>query len=319
MRAIVYTSYGPPEVLQLKEIDKPTPKDNEILIRIKATAVNAADWRLRKADPFMVRLIFGLVKPKKTILGIVFSGEIESIGKDVKLFKIGDPVFGSTGFGFSAYAEYTCLPENGVIALKPNNISHSEAAAIPFGGNTALYFLQKAHITPGQKVLIYGASGAVGTAAVQIARYFGAEVTGVCSTANLEMVKSLGAYPVIDYTKDDFTKSNEMYDVIFETVGKASFSGCVKRLNKKGILILGAGGFSQMIQGFSTSMTSGKKIISGVVKEKPEDIILLKDLIEKGKFTAIIDRSYPLEQMAEAHRYVEKGHKRGNVVVTLAE
>lgn len=317
MRAMVYTQYGPPEVLQLKELEKPVPKDNEILIRIHATAVSSGDWRLRKADPFAVRIFFGLRKPKKEILGGVFAGVIEAVGKDVKRFKTGDRVFGSTGMSCGTYAEYRCLSEDGVVALKPENMSDEEAAAVPFGGLTALYFLKKAKIQRGQKVLIYGASGAVGTAAVQIAKYFGAEVTGVCSTRNVEVVKSLGADNVIDYRQEDFTKSGETYDVIFDTVGKSSFSRSKGSLSKNGVLILGAAGVSHGILGFWTSLTSSKKVLSGVIKELAEDLHFLKQLAEAEQLRSVIDRSYPLEQTAEAHRYVELGHKRGNVVITV--
>ncbi|MGZ8517409.1 MAG: NAD(P)-dependent alcohol dehydrogenase [Chitinophagaceae bacterium] len=317
MRAIIYTKYGPPGVLQLKEVDKPAPKDNEILIRVKATAVNSGDLRLRKADPFAVRFFFGLMKPRKNILGSTLSGEIEAIGKDVKLFKVGDFVFGSTGMSFGAYAEYKCLPADGLLAIKPINMTYEEAAAIPFGGITALHFIRKANIQSGQNVLINGASGSVGTAAVQLAGYFGAKVTGVCSTANIEMVKSLGAIEVIDYTKEDFTKNGKSYDVIFDTVDKISFSASLRSLNKNGILILGASGLRGMLQGLLTSMTNTRKIITGVVSEKTEDIIFLKELVEAGKMKAIIDKTYSLAQIAEAHEYVEKGQKKGNVAITL--
>ncbi len=319
MKAIVCIEYGPPEVLLLKDVEKPIPKDNEILIRIFATAVNSADWRLRKAEPWVVRLFFGLTKPKKPILGGVLSGEIEALGKNVTQFKVGDQVFGSTGMSLGAYAEYKCLSEDGILSIKPNNISHKEASTIPFGGTTALHFLRKANIRDGQKVLIYGASGAVGTAAVQLAKYFGAEVTGVCSTSNVEMVKSIGVDKVIDYTKEDFTMNGETYDVIFETVNKLSFSNSIKSLKKQGTLILGAAGFLQMLQGVWSSMTSSKKVISGLISEKADDIIFLKELIEKGNFKSVVDRSYPLERIVEAHRYVEQGHKRGNVAITLIE
>jgi NADPH:quinone reductase-like Zn-dependent oxidoreductase len=317
MKAIVYFKYGAPEVLQLSDIEKPTPKDNEILIKIKATAVNSGDVRLRKADPFAVRFFFGLTKPKKNILGGVLSGEVEAIGSAVKLFKVGDPVFGATGMGFGAYAEYKCLPESAVLAVKPNNITHEAAAVIPFGGMTALYFIKKANIQSGQRILINGASGAVGTAAIQLAKYYGAYVTGVCSTANIDLVKSLGADEAIDYTKEDFTKNGKTYDVIFDTVDKISFSDSLKSLNKKGILILGASGIAGMLQALWTSITSSKKVITGIISQKTEDMIFLKTLIEKGKMKPVIDRRYSITQMAEAHAYVEKGHKKGNVAITV--
>jgi NADPH:quinone reductase-like Zn-dependent oxidoreductase len=319
MKAIVYTQYGSPQVFELKDVAKPIQREDEILIKIKATAVNSGDVRLRKADPFAVRLFFGLFKPKNKILGSVFSGEIESVGSDVKRFKIGDEVFGHTDMSFGTYAAYKCFPENGSIALKPINVTHHEAAVIPFGGVTALHFLKKASIQKGQKVLVFGASGAVGSAAVQLVKYFGANVTGVCSTANVALVKSLGADKVIDYTKEDFTENRETYDVIFDTVNKMSISDSLKSLKICGTLILSAAGLSETLQGAWISIANSKKIkvITGMISHKAEDIKFLKTLIETGQLKPVIDRMYSLEQMAEAHAYVEKGHKKGNVVVSV--
>jgi NADPH:quinone reductase-like Zn-dependent oxidoreductase len=319
MKAIVYAKYGPPEVLQLQDIDKPVPKDNEILIKVNATTVTSGDSRLRRADPFAVRFFNGLTRPKKiTILGDELAGKIEAIGKDVKLFKTGDEVFGQTGLSLGANAEYICLPEDGSLAIKPANITFEEAASIPFGGSTSLHFLRKANITKGQKVLIYGASGSLGTAAIQLAKYFGAEVTGLCSTANLELVRSLGADTVIDYTKDDFTKSGQTYDIIFDTLGKSPFSACVKKLNDKGVYLRAVHmTLPPVVQGLWTSMLSNKKVIGGIATERKENIVFLKGLIEAGKLKPVIDKVYPFEQTAEAHRYVDSGHKKGNVVITV--
>jgi len=318
MKAVVFTTYGPPEVLQLKEVEKPALKDNEILIRIRANAVNSGDWRIRKPDPFAVRFFFGLMKPKKQILGTVFSGEVERTGSRVLRFKVGDEVFGSAGTSFGTYAEYKSLAEDAAVALKPKNLTHEEAAVIPFGGVVALYFLRKANIQPGQKVLVYGASGAVGTAAIQLAKYFGADVTGVCSTANTDMVRSLGADRVIDYTKEDVTRNGQTYDIIFETVNKISVPRAVRSLNKHGVLLLGAAGAPEMLQALWASATTGKKVFMGVISEKSSDMTFLKDVIEQGKMKPVIDRTYRLEQIAEAHHYVERGHKKGNVAITLS-
>ena len=320
MKAIVYTKFGPPDVLQLKEVEKPTPKDNEVLIRIYATTVTAEDPGMRGSPG-----LNGLRKPKNPILGWYLAGEIESVGKDVKRFRKGDQVYGYTGLslGLGAYAEYKCMPEEGTLAIKPANMTYEEAAAVPNGYLTALPFLRdKGKIQSGQKVLIYGASGAVGTYAVQLAKYFGAEVTGVCSTTNLELVKSLGADKVIDYTKEDFTKSGQTYDVIFDTVGKSPFSRCKGSLKQGGVYLSSVLTLAILLQMLWTSKIGSKRVIITFAlrrpaSEKTKDLLFLKELIEAGKIKSVIDRRYPLEQIAEAHRYVETGHKKGNVVITV--
>lgn len=317
MKAAIYTQYGQPEVLQIKEAEKPVPGDNEILIRVKATAVNSGDIRLRKADPFAVRFIFGLLRPKITVLGSVYSGEVERVGKEVKKFKVGDLVFGHTDMRFGAYAEYICQPENGSLAIKPSTLSHQEAASIPFGAVTAWHFIKKTSIQPGQKVLVVGASGAVGSAAVQLTKAMGAHVTGVAGTANMALIKSLGADTVIDYSKEDFIKNGETYDIIFDAVNAIAVFRSSHSLSKNGVMILSAAGMSEMLQGLWISKTTDKKVMTGVISHKAEDILFIKGLIETGKYKPVVDRTYPIGQIAVAHSYVEQGHKKGNVAISM--
>ncbi|TRX46397.1 NAD(P)-dependent alcohol dehydrogenase [Fulvivirga sp. M361] len=324
MKAVICTKYGPPEVLRLKEIEKPFPNENEILIKVYATTVTAADFRVRSFTVPLsfwlpARIILGIRKPKKQVLGMELAGEIESVGKHVKKFKPGDPVFAATLLKFGAYAEYICLPESGPIAPKPVNVNFHEAAAIPIGARTALHYLKKGEVEKGQKVLIYGASGSVGTYAVQLAKYFGADVTGVCSTSNIKMVESLGADKVIDYSGKDFIKKLEKYDVIFVAVDKCPFSVCNRCLKDEGVY-LNVTAPVKTLPMLLTSMRSKKKIIVGENSpESAEDLLFLKGLVEKGALRPVIDRSYTLDQIVEAHTYVDKGHKKGNVVITVSQ
>ena len=301
MKAAVYTSYGPPEVVHLEDIPKPTPKDHEVLVKVHAATVAAGDVRMRKPDPVAARLYNGLFRPRKvTVLGFELAGDVVAAGRHAKRFKEGDPVFAFTGFHFGAHAEYRCLPEagtvkTGLIAHKPSRITYAQAAAVPVGGLTALAFLRKGHVQPGHAVLVYGASGSVGTYAIQLAKYFGARVTGVCSGANQDLVRSLGADRVVDYTAEDFTASGEVYDLIFDAVGKTSAGHCRGSVKRDGVFLS----------------------VNGSADVLPEDLDTLRGIIDEGKLTAVIDRCYPLEQIAEAHRYVEAGHKKGNVVITV--
>ena len=318
MKAIICTAYGTPEVLQIQEIPTPTPKDNEVLIRIVATAVNSGEVRIRKADPWAVKLMFGWNKPKNAILGVSLSGEIVQIWKDVTKFKVGDQVFGNTDMSFGAYAEYKCMSEDGALAIKPDNLTHTEAASIPFGATTALAFLRKWGVKSGDKVLIYGASGAVWSAAIQIAKSIGCHVTGVCSTSNVEMVKSLWADEVIDYTQVDFSENGIIYDHIMDSVGKMDFSKWAKSITETGSLILNSAMPWDMMKWLWLSMTTKKKVIMWGFTLTTELMDHLKWLIETNKFRPVIDRTYSLDQIQEAHAYVEKWHKSGNVVVEIS-
>ena len=320
MKAIVFTKYGPPEVLLLKEVEKPTPKDNEVLIRIYGTTVTAGDTEIRGLKfPFAMRLLmrlgFGFIRPRKKILGQELSGVIEAVGKEVKLFKAGDQIFAASAFKFGAYAQYICLPSKYVMTKKPKNMSYEEAAAVITGGINALYYLRKGNIQSGQKVLIRGASGTIGTFAIQLAKYYGAEVTGIGNPNSLEMMKSLGADKVIDYTiKEDFTLSAETYDVIFDVIGKSSFSDFIKSLKENGIYLLANTGTRKVRK----LLKSGQKVITGKsLIYKTEDLIFLRELIEAGKLKTAIGKRYSLEQIPEAHRYIEKGEKTGNIVISM--
>ncbi len=328
MKAIVWTKYGSPDGLLLKEVEKPAPKDDEVLIKIHATTVTAGDSEMRRLVlplmlSFPVRLYAGFLRPKRIpILGQELAGEVEQVGKDVKLFNEGDQVFGTTGFGFGAYAEYICLPGDpnemqGALAEKPANMTYEEAAAVPTAGFEALHYLRKAAIQPGQKVLIIGAGGSIGTFSVQLAKHYAAEVTGVDSTEKIDLLRSIGADRVIDYTKEDYTKDGESYDLIIDVVGKSAVSRRLKLLKQDGYYFLAFAGFSNIVLGMWTSMTSSKKVKIESASQSKADLRLLKELIEAGKLKSIIDKTYPLEQTAEAHRYVDSGQKKGNVVITV--
>jgi NADPH:quinone reductase-like Zn-dependent oxidoreductase len=326
MKAIIYTEYGPADVLKLQEVAKPAPKDDEVLIKVHAASVTAGDVNMRgftfvpSGFGFLSRLVFGLNRPQKIILGTEVAGEIEAVGKDVTRFEPGDQVFGIGSASLGAYAEYVCRPEKEALVVKPGKLSYADVVSVPFGALTALYFLRDlAKLQPGQKVLVNGASGGVGVYAVQLAKIYGAEVTGVCSTANLELVKSLGADQVINYTRQDFTQTGQTYDVIVDTVvGKNDFNRCKKALKPQGLYLAVAGGPREMGQALWTSITGGKKVLAGMGSENAIDLQFIKDLLEAGKIKPVIDRRYLLEQTAEAHRYVDTGRKRGGVVITVA-
>lgn len=324
MRAAVYRRYGPPEVVRIEDLPKPVPGDDEVLVRVCATTVAAADWRLRRAAPVFVRLMNGFWRPTKAlVLGIEFSGTVESVGRAVTRFRAGDEVFGSTGFRFGAHAEYLCMPENGQLAGKPANMPLDEAAAVMFGGISALHFLRAARVGAGQRVLVYGASGSVGIFAVQLAKHLGARVTAVCGTGNVELLRSLGADEVVDYTKEDFSSAGRVYDVLFDAVGHSGLRRSLRALKRGGpyvqcgaakhtLPILGG-----MILGALTSWTGAAKVIGGVARATPDAQAFLKELIEAGRLRTVIDRRYPLDQIAEAHRHAEAGHKRGHVLVLV--
>ena len=325
MKANVYHNYGQPDVLRLEEVEKPTPRDNEVLIRIRATTVANTDITARQGVPFFGRFYTGPVRPKKTmkILGAEFAGQIEAVARDGRRLREGDQVFGATAPALRTNAEYICLSEQAAVVIKPANLTHEEAAAVPAGSLTALPFLRdKAEIQSGHDILINGASGSVGTYAVQLAKYFGARVTGVCGTTSLEVVRSLGTDEVVDYTKSDFTQNGQTYDIVFDTVGKSSFSLCKDSLKHKGVYLTTVPTLTILLQALWTSKIGNKKAMIAFTglrppSEKAKDLLFLGELIEAGRMKPVIDRCYPLEQTAEAHRYVDKGHKKGNVVITV--
>ena len=331
MKAVVYKEYGPPGVLHLAEVEKPAPGEDEILVRIRATSVNVGDLWARNFKamtpskftmPLLfwlpARMYFGFSKPKINILGNEFAGDVEAVGKNVKRFRKGDPVFGYRGQRMGANAEYLCMAEDGLVALKPANLTYEEAAVIPGGGMTALSLLRKVNIQPGQKVLVNGASGSIGSAAVQLARHYGAEVTGVCGTQRLEYVKALGADRVIDYTREDFTQNGETYDLIFDILGKSSFSRCKNSLKPEGIYLRASFKMKQLFQMLWTSVRGGKRVICALSSEKPDDLAFIKRLVEEGKIKALIDKRYPMEEAAEAHRYIENGARTASVTLVIA-
>lgn len=319
MRANVHTKYGSPDVLRLMDVERPVPKDNELLVRVRATTVNRTDCGFLRAEPFFVRAVSGLVRPKATILGSELAGEVEAVGKDVTLFKQGDQVFGLTGLHFGAHAEYVCLPDDASIATKPATMDYAEAAAICDGAMLAIAFIRRIDRREGQRILVNGASGSIGSAAVQLAASYGAEVTAVCDTRNLELVRSLGARVVIDYTREDFTKCGQTFDAVFDAVGKSSFRRCRDLLKPGGTYLSSELGFlaQNPLLGLWTPGIGGKRIRFPIPKLSPQDVLFLKALIEAGKYRAVIDRRYPLERIVEAYRYVETGQKTGNVVITM--
>jgi NADPH:quinone reductase-like Zn-dependent oxidoreductase len=330
MKAIIYEKYGPPEVLRLAEVEKPTPKSNEILVRNLASPVSFGDLTARNFinlpnERFymplilkgVMRFVFGYRKPKMRILGSEYSGEIEEVGKDVKKFQKGDRVFGYQGSKFGAYAEYLCVPENGIVALKPANMTFTEAAAVPYGAIIARNLLGKVEILPGQKVLVNGASGGIGSAMVQLARYYGAEVTGVCGTPRLEYVKELGADQVIDYNVEDFTQNGKTYDLIIDILGKSTFSRCKNALAPKGVYLLASFKMKPVLQMMWTSLFGSQKVICAFSSESANDLIFVKELAEAGKYKSIVDKVFPMDQASEAHRYTESGTKKGNVIISM--
>lgn len=316
MKAVVCTKYGEPEVLKMIEMEMPVPKADELVIRVHATAVNSADVRIRKADPWAVRLFFGFRRPRHAVLGGVFSGEVTAVGKLVKNYQVGDVVFGTTGMSFGAYAEYLAIKETATITSKPESLSHMEAAIIPFGAMTALHFIRKAQVGPGQKILIYGASGAVGSAAVQLAKHYGAEVTAVCSGQNRELMQRIGADRVLNYQSEEVSLNREKYDVVYETVNKLSYTESLNYVRKGGTVILGAADFTKMFRaGFSN--LSGKRVLTGMSKESAREVQWISELIEQDGFIPVLDRVFSLDELVEAHRYVDQGHKKGNVAIRV--